>query len=427
MGLYAGIVIAFLSLTGALAVFIPEIEYLLTKKYQVAPESGSRPDWGKVQRDLLEKYGDHTLNGIEIPGSPDRPFNYLFFQNTENGFQASLAFVNPYNGEILGAIERSNSIPNFLRQIHVRLFDGWYGRQIVGLAGIALAVSCITGLWIYGGFMKRQVFASIRSGRGIRIASADWHKLIGISALLFNFVIAVTGAWLGLQPKLMSWFDMEIPNRYVVEREIMAPEEDAAFPVAIDKALEQSRNAIEGFKPLRVQLSSDGSGTVAVFGNVAQGIYERGANKVVMDKATLSPLFVYDVRKQAFGHQLYYVQEALHFGDFGGMTLKILYAVLGLTTGFLSITGFIIYLKRKEAKAVPRYKTEKVVFTYCMGGLLFFLLTGWFTVSAGYAITSTVITYGVYIFLASYACFLGIKSFRKKKIYKEKKHAKAVQ
>src|SRR5690606_38528350 len=99
-----------------------------------------------------------------------------------------------------------------------------------------------------------------------------------------------------------------------------------------------------------IQLSKDGSGTVTVLGDIAQGIYEQAANKVVMDKSSLEPLFVYDVRKQDFGDKLYYIQEGLHFGQFGGMVLKILYAVLGLTTGFLSITGFLVYLKRREAK-----------------------------------------------------------------------------
>jgi uncharacterized iron-regulated membrane protein len=149
---------------------------------------------------------------------------------------------------------------------------------------------------------------------------------------------------------------------------------------------------------------------------------------VVLDKISLAPLFIYDVRRQSFGDQLYYVQEALHFGQFGGMTLKILYAVLGLTTGFLSITGFLIYLKRKEAKAANNYKTEKVVFVYCMGGLLFFIFTGLFTVTIGYAITSKVITFGVYLFLAYFITHKSLRALRKKTIKKPKdSHAKVIQ
>lgn len=427
-GLYAGIVIAFLSLTGALAVFIPEIDWLLTKEHQIESDTTPTADWRKIQQSLQEKYADYDFSGIEIPDSPDRPYNYLFFQNSEKGFRSQIAFVNPFNGEVLGVRESNNTISNFLRQIHVRLFDGLYGRQIVGLAGIALIISSITGLLIYGSFMKKQVFARIRSGRGIRIASADWHKLVGISALLFNLIIAITGAWLGLQPKLMSWFEMKVPNQYVAERVVMVPEEDAFFPIDFERAMAQSKEAIAGFIPQRLQLSSDGSGTVTVVGDVKRGIYERGANKVVMDKTSLKPLFIYDVREQSFADKLYYVQEALHFGQFGGMLLKILYAVLGLTTGFLSITGFLIYLKRKETRSARKYKTEKVVFAYCMGGVLFFVLTGFFTVTVGYAITSKVITFGVYLFLLSFVTYQSIKAIRKRKIPKQKKpHAKVIQ
>jgi uncharacterized iron-regulated membrane protein len=427
VGLYAGIVIAFLSLTGSLAVFIPEIEWLLSKEYEVNPGSNGNVEWGAVQVGLQKKFSEYSFYGIEIPDSPDRPYNYLFFHDDDGGFKAQVAYVNPYNGDLLGITERNNTIPNFLRQIHVRLYDGLYGRQIVGLAGIALIFSTITGLIIYGNFMKRQVFGSIRSGRGVRIASADWHKLVGISALLFNVVIAFTGAWLGLQPKLMDWFDMEVPNRYATERVVRDREKDTLFPIDVDQALAIAMEKIPDFIPKRIQLSANGSGTVTVLGNVRGGIYEQASNKVVLDKASLEPLFIYDIRSQSFGDQMYYVQEALHFGNFGGMTLKILYAFLGLTTGFLSITGFIIFLKRKETNADKKFKTEKVVFIYCMGGLLFFILTGFFTLTIGYSIISKIITYGVYIFLAIFISIQLINLIKKKQQKSKDEPTKAVQ
>jgi uncharacterized iron-regulated membrane protein len=428
VGLYAGIVIAFLSLTGALAVFIPEVDRIQSQNYSIDPELPHAADWENVYHNLVDKYQDFTFQGIEIPSSPDRPYNFLFFHNSKDGFKAQLAFVNPINGEIMGEIERNNTISNFLRQIHVRLYDGWYGRQIVGLAGIALIISTITGLMIYGTFMKKQIFARIRSGRGMRIAAADWHKLVGISALFFNLIIAITGAWLGLQPKLMDWMNIEVPNEYSIERKISAPEVDAFHPVDLDKAMVKAQESISGFTPTRIQLSDNGSSTVTVLGDVAQGIYEQAANKVIMDKATLEPIFVYDVRKQDFGDKLYYIQEGLHFGQFGGMVLKILYAVLGLTTGFLSITGFLVYLKRKEAKAHHRYQTGKVVFVYCMGGLLFFVLTALFTVTMGYSLTSKVITFGVYIFLVYFITVRSIRGIRRRNYLKHQgAHGKVIQ
>jgi uncharacterized iron-regulated membrane protein len=70
--------------------------------------------------------------------------------------------------------------------------------------------------------------------------------------------------------------------------------------------------------------------------------------KLILDKTDYSMKFRYNIHKQSFGHKLFFVQEALHFGDFAGMPMKIIYALFGLTTGFLSISGYYIYLKRNK-------------------------------------------------------------------------------
>ena len=38
----------------------------------------------------------------------------------------------------------------------------------------------------------------------------------------------------------------------------------------------------------------------------------------------------------------------LHFGNYGGPIIKILYFILGLTPGLLSITGFILWTRKKK-------------------------------------------------------------------------------
>ncbi len=42
--------------------------------------------------------------------------------------------------------------------------------------------------------------------------------------------------------------------------------------------------------------------------------------------------------------------EPLHFGRFGGLPVQILYAVMGLTAGFLSISGYAIYAIRTRRR-----------------------------------------------------------------------------
>ena len=143
LGLYTGIIIVFLSITGAAALFRPEIDRLLN------------PELTKVA-DSTEKA---SLNLI----AP------IIFLNKRNYFK---------------------SFSYFLRNIHVRFYEAYYGRQIVGLAGIALFLSTITGLLIYGKFMKKQPFGKIRKSK-LRITQADIHKLVGISTLAFNLMIGI--------------------------------------------------------------------------------------------------------------------------------------------------------------------------------------------------------------------------------------------
>ena len=46
--------------------------------------------------------------------------------------------------------------------------------------------------------------------------------------------------------------------------------------------------------------------------------------------------------------------DPLHFGYWGGVASKALYLVFGLTTAFLSITGFVVwYMKTRKRRARP--------------------------------------------------------------------------
>lgn len=352
VGLYAGIIIAILSITGAAAVFIPEIDVLGNRDLLKIKPGKTQVSLTESFQKVKQAYPDYRFTRLNLPNEKDGTWAFFLFKKGENKFddQSLTVFVNPYTGNVAGSRNHSRSLANFMRQMHVRLYDGYYGRQIVGLGGIALLVSTITGLLIYGNFMKRQMFASIRNGRGIRIAAADWHKLVGISALLFNLVIAITGAWLGLQPYLMRWLDIKPPNAYEEISKPIPPEDDAAYPVDLDALLAKANETFPEMDPSGVNISSDGARMVSIYGNIPGTVYERQANLIVLDKETLAVKHLYDARKGDFPDKLYYVQEALHFGDYGGMALKVLYFIFGLTTGGLSITGFMIYLKRTEKK-----------------------------------------------------------------------------
>ncbi len=409
-GLYCGIVIAVLSLTGALAVFIPEIDLFIQKQYYSVSSTPS--DKLYISKSIAQAQKEHPgMTGliVDLPEKAGQVAGLNFFVGggKQLAIQRYYYFVDAGKDEIVGTRNQQNSLANYLRQMHVRLYDGYWGRQLVGLGGIALLVVAVTGLLIYSDFMKRQPYPKLRKGRGLRILLADWHKLLGISALGFNIVIAVTGAWLGLQPKIMTWFKIKTPNNFKPEI-IITPEEDKKATVHWDDLLAVAKKEFPDLSPNNIQVSDNGASTITFHGNIAGQAYERNANMLVLSKIDLKPIFKYDIRTAPFSHKFYFIQEALHFGDFGGLGLKILYSILGLTSGFLSISGFVVYLYRMDKKKTKRYSPLKTTFIYCIGITLILIALALVSMFIGYntaALAAAILINGTLVLFILYSVF----------------------
>ena len=52
------------------------------------------------------------------------------------------------------------------------------------------------------------------------------------------------------------------------------------------------------------------------------------------------------------GNRYDIINSQVHFGKYGGLPVKILYSLFGLSSGLLSITGFLLWLKRRKNKDV---------------------------------------------------------------------------
>lgn len=356
VGLYAGIVIAVLSITGVVALFKIEIDEALNKDLFTVQPRSKRVDLTPLIDSLKTVHGGKNLSYVRVhTGDTDSWSTMFFLRNSTLNIKQWEIFMDPYTGKILGERDIYKSIGFFLRNIHVRLYDNLFGRQIVGLAGIALLISTITGFWIYGGFMKRQFFGAIRK-KNLRIRMADYHKLIGITTLLFNLMIAITGAWLGLQGYLQPVIVGSRPGVYKVAEKPISSEEDAALSIDFEEVYTKTRTAFPELIPHMMRPSSDGSRKVTVYGTVPRTAFERHTFTITFDKSTSQELHRYDIRKASLSDKLFYIQESLHFGDFGGFVLKLLYAFFGTTSGFLALSGFIVYLQRTERERKERPK-----------------------------------------------------------------------
>jgi uncharacterized iron-regulated membrane protein len=100
-----------------------------------------------------------------------------------------------------GSYEEVKSSPSALGQILTHLHTDLYlprpfGRYLVGLAGMAMLLAIIAGIFIH--VKWRKEFVMLRPKRSWRLLLTDQHKLLGLWSLPFTLILAFTGTILGL-------------------------------------------------------------------------------------------------------------------------------------------------------------------------------------------------------------------------------------
>lgn len=351
-GLLSGVVILFLSITGSALVFITEIDRALNRDYLVSKGSGEVTSPDRAVASIQQVYPKARVNSLYYPKGDDGV--YLAYTNrlTENGKRFDIVTVDAHSADVLGTRDQKSSLAFILRQMHLRFFFfGWKGRVVVGAFGVVLLVSTITGLFIYGRFIRALPhWWSVRKDRGLQISTSDWHKLIGIVALVFNLVIAVTGAVLGLEN--LARFSQPVREAIhpaAPKSVIPEPPTDLEKVVPVSVAVAAAQSSIEGFIPVSVSMPNK-KNHYTVHGNLAGHIAMEGASEVGVDATNGRVFFVSSARSARPVTKAYYWMDPLHFGYWGGIITQIIYAVFGLTTGFLSITGFIVWYMKKTAR-----------------------------------------------------------------------------
>ena len=253
--------------------------------------------------------------------------------------------VDPYRDAVIREHKSVRGWGDWLRQLHVRfLYGSFWGRYIVGFFGLTLLFSTVSGLMIFARFNGNSWRPkAIRWGRGTRIVSADLHKLVGLGSVAFNIVFGVSGAVLGLEGVYHKYLAEKAP---AVRRATVAQLPAGGIDAFVDKA----RALVPDAQPQAILLNHARAGIVRVdLWPTTEHLVREMSSYVTFDARSAEPIEVYDATQAAAGVRLYYAMEPLHFGRLGwAMWVKLLWGLMGLTGGFLSITGFAIYVLRKR-------------------------------------------------------------------------------
>jgi len=214
---YAGLfVIPFmlmLSLTGLVMLFDDEIEF---SRYQsvlaVTPEVTTLTASQQMEN-VTAAYPNAMVTQF-IPAQSNELAN-RFSIMFESG-QTQFVTVNPYTGEVLGTIDRSDSWYQLANDIHGTLLLGDWGDYLIEIAASLGVILLVTGvyLWLPRDKASKAGFLKIRMTSGPRILMRDLHANIGgllSFVLLFFFIsgLAWASIWGGKFVQAWSSFPAE--------------------------------------------------------------------------------------------------------------------------------------------------------------------------------------------------------------------------
>jgi uncharacterized iron-regulated membrane protein len=246
-------------------------------------------------------------------------------------------------GGFVGEYPLDQGFMNVMLRLHVDLYADLPGMLFLGFMGLLLVASLVSGTVLYGPFMRKLNFGEVRRDRSARTKWLDLHNLLGIVTLMWVAVVGFTGVVNTLAiPIFGHWKSTQLA-------EMIAPYRDLP-PLA------HAGSAARAVAAARAAAPDMDLGFMAFPGNSFAGprhyvAYMRGttpwASKllkpVLIDAQTGA---VVATRELPWYVATLLVSQPLHFGDYGGMPMKILWVLLDLVTIVVLASGLYLWLKR---------------------------------------------------------------------------------
>lgn len=351
--LVSTIFLLLLCVTGLPLIFHHEIDHALGHSVdppELAEEPAERASVDAIIADAQARYPDEAMQFIV--GDPDDP-NVWFVRMGETPEGSTINVFDTYDartGELVNAypLEPSGFVGHFMEvmeRLHVDLYAGLPGTLFLGFMGLLLVASLVSGVVLYGRFMRKLRFGTVRRGRAPRLKWLDLHNLLGIATLVWLFVAGFTGVVNALAiPIFQQWQTTELAELTAGVRDEPPPEQ----LVSVDRVLETSFEATPG--KLLSFLAFPGNEFASPHHFVA---FMQGTEPATSRLFTAVLVDAETGERVAESAMPWYVtalliSQPLHFGDYGGIPLKILWALLDVLAIIVLFSGVVLWVKKRN-------------------------------------------------------------------------------
>ncbi|WP_181885662.1 PepSY-associated TM helix domain-containing protein [Trinickia dinghuensis] len=255
----------------------------------------------------------------------------------------------------------------FLDRLHYALALPPFGRYLMGAVSIAFGFALVSGLIVHLPRLTKDLFA-LRPGKNRKRFWQDAHNALGLFALPFYAMIAITGAFMCLTTVIVFVFNVAFGHelsaalpamRSPVAQAAAPSREEAshAAPLRAGQLLDAARRRVPDLDPKWITFVGYGKpdGFVEVWGDVPNALGTQGAIALRLNTGAVMGNQTPGARdaNHAIGSAIY----GLHFGTYGGLTLRWIYFVLGLCGAAMVLTGNLMWLearRKRDTSMQPR-------------------------------------------------------------------------
>ncbi|WBX72967.1 PepSY-associated TM helix domain-containing protein [Tenacibaculum pacificus] len=337
-------------------------------------------DYDRILKNIDEK---HELTGrdLQINFGKNNDKIYVRLDASKDSLASEKAKLRDYfsvdiNSEKTKSYAENYSLGEFLYRLHFFAQLPYIGIYLAGFVSLFFLFAIVTGVIVH---WKKIIsnFYSFNPKIALKRVWTDAHTALGIIGLPFQFMFAVTGAYFCLSLLVL------LPANFLYNGDQNKLMEDLR-PISISSDwIEKSNDAMPSFNQFAKQTAKrwddfhltrgfikNYRGTNMKFvinGELKESKRFIGVGSISYDPYSGNIETKKDPNKLSYLEDSQFVLGRLHFGESGGISMKIIYFILALITCFVIITGVLIYIEARNKKSVTlkqRLYTAKVGHIY---------------------------------------------------------------
>lgn len=358
-GITLGLIVYIVALTGTFALFDNEIKTWEDPTLRVAIADETPPI-----NDVFSNWVEETSAGgmelefvrLNFPTTYTPYFRGFIQYHDENDKHVNANQKwHALTGEPLA--ERGNGLSYWTLNIHRDfmwpsfLGGRQIGRWLVGIIGVVLLLAILSGVIAHTKI--REEAYSMRLKRSQRLKWQDSHKVVGLWGLPFYTMIAFTGAFLGVIG-LVSQLTAAIAFKGDIDTligAVLGPEvERTGVKVQMLTADEiaQMRHPESNAAPRSYVVRNYGDETSEIDIFYAPDTELSSVEIISVNGATGAPITDDPFKEQPLAGHFVNAMSPLHYGTYGGIWLKLLYFILGLSLSVITALGSMMWIERRK-------------------------------------------------------------------------------